>query len=148
MSPDSGKSTVLRKHVTIMFTDIVGYTALMGSDEDRAFEILRKNRAIHQDLSKKYGGELIKEMGDGMLLSFNMAALYAFTGNKEKAFEELHNMENEKNLEYWMLRWMNYDPRFESIRNEKEFNAIIQRQKKRYEEIRTHIDELEKTGVI
>ena len=72
MSQESGNSTVLRKHVTIMFTDIVGYTALMGSDEDRAFEILRKNRTIHQDLAKKYGGTLIKEMGDGMLLSFNL----------------------------------------------------------------------------
>lgn len=72
MSQDSGNSTVLRKHVTIMFTDIVGYTALMGADENRAFEILRKNRTIHQDLSKKYGGKLIKEMGDGMLLSFNL----------------------------------------------------------------------------
>ena len=26
----------------IMFTDIVGYTAMMGSDEDHAFEVLRK----------------------------------------------------------------------------------------------------------
>ena len=31
-------------HTSIVFTDIVGYTALMGSDEDKAFEILRKNR--------------------------------------------------------------------------------------------------------
>ena len=27
-----------RRLAAIMFTDIVGYTALMGSDEDRAFE--------------------------------------------------------------------------------------------------------------
>ena len=39
-----------RRHSAIMFTDIVGYTALMGSDEDRAFEILSKNREIHQQL--------------------------------------------------------------------------------------------------
>lgn len=31
------------------FTDIVGYTALMGSDEDRAFEVLQKNREIHSN---------------------------------------------------------------------------------------------------
>ena len=41
---------LLRKHAAIMFTDIVGYTALMGSDEDRAFEVLRKNREIHSQL--------------------------------------------------------------------------------------------------
>ena len=27
----------------IMFTDIVGYTALMGNDEQKAFELLEKN---------------------------------------------------------------------------------------------------------
>ena len=39
-----------RRHASIMFTDIVGYTALMGSDEDRAFEALAKNRKIHKKL--------------------------------------------------------------------------------------------------
>lgn len=36
-----------RRHAAIMITGIVGYTALMGSDEDRAFEVLPKNREIH-----------------------------------------------------------------------------------------------------
>ena len=48
----------------IMFTDIVGYTTLMGSDEDKAFEILRKNREIHTEVIKQFNGLLIKEMGD------------------------------------------------------------------------------------
>jgi TolB-like protein/class 3 adenylate cyclase len=63
-----------RRHATIMFTDIVGYTALMGSDEDLAFEVLAKNREIHQQLVEKYHGTLIKEMGDGMLVSFKLAS--------------------------------------------------------------------------
>ena len=33
-----------RQLAAIMFTDIVGYTALMGSDEDKAFEVLKKIR--------------------------------------------------------------------------------------------------------
>jgi len=41
-----------RRLTAIMFTDIVGYTALMGSDEDRALEILLKNREINQQLAK------------------------------------------------------------------------------------------------
>jgi adenylate cyclase len=57
-----------------MFTDIVGYTALMGSDEDHAFKVLHQNREIHNYLIKKFKGKLIKEMGDGMLVSFDLAA--------------------------------------------------------------------------
>ena len=30
--------------VAIMFTDIVGYTALMDADEEKAFHLLEKNR--------------------------------------------------------------------------------------------------------
>jgi TolB-like protein/Tfp pilus assembly protein PilF len=55
-----------------MFTDIVGYTALMGSDEDKAFEILRKNRRIHNQFLQEFNGKLVKEIGDGMLMSFNL----------------------------------------------------------------------------
>ena len=54
----------------IMFTDVVGYTKLMGSDEDKAFQILKKNRGLHQTLITKYRGEYLKEMGDGILASF------------------------------------------------------------------------------
>ncbi len=30
----------------IMFTDIVGYSVLMGNDEQNAFELLRKDRSV------------------------------------------------------------------------------------------------------
>ena len=60
-----------RRLAAIMFTDIVGYTALMGSDEDRAFGILKINREIHRQQLEKFNGTLIKEMGDGMLTSFD-----------------------------------------------------------------------------
>ncbi len=63
-----------RRHAAIVFTDIVGYTSLMGSDEDKAFEVLQKNRKIHTALIGNFGGTLIKEMGDGMLISFNLAS--------------------------------------------------------------------------
>jgi class 3 adenylate cyclase len=39
-----------RRLAAIMFTDIVGYTALMGSDEDKAFDILKRNHTIHENL--------------------------------------------------------------------------------------------------
>ena len=59
-----------RQLAAIMFTDIVGYTALMGKDEQKAFEILKKNREIHQRAIETFNGKLIKELGDGTLASF------------------------------------------------------------------------------
>jgi len=60
-----------RQLAAIVFTDIVGYTALMEQDEKKAFEILKKNLAIHQSVINEFRGRLIKEMGDGMLASFS-----------------------------------------------------------------------------
>lgn len=62
-----------RQLAAIMFTDIVGYTALMGRDEEKALQLLEKNRQIHKPLITKYDGHLIKEMGDGMLVRFDSA---------------------------------------------------------------------------
>ena len=73
-----------RRHIAVMpvhrsnsvggFTDIVGYTALMGSDEDKAFQLLHKNRNLQRPIIKKYRGEWLKEMGDGILASFHTAS--------------------------------------------------------------------------
>jgi TolB-like protein/class 3 adenylate cyclase/Tfp pilus assembly protein PilF len=54
----------------IMFTDIVGYTALMGTDEEYAFTLLKLNREMQKPLIEKYQGRWIKELGDGVLASF------------------------------------------------------------------------------
>ncbi|MFN2457215.1 MAG: adenylate/guanylate cyclase domain-containing protein [Chitinophagaceae bacterium] len=62
--------TSSRQLAAIMFTDIVGYTALMGEDEQMAFDLLRKNRQTQQPLIKQYNGTWIKEIGDGLLATF------------------------------------------------------------------------------
>ena len=51
-----------RQLAAIMFTDIVGYTALMGNNEQRAFELLRKNREIQKPVIEEFGGQWIKEL--------------------------------------------------------------------------------------
>ena len=59
-----------RQLAAIMFTDIVGYTALMGNNEQKAFELLRQNREIQKPLIESFGGRWIKELGDGVMASF------------------------------------------------------------------------------
>jgi class 3 adenylate cyclase/TolB-like protein len=63
-----------RQLAAIMFTDIVGYTALMGNDEKKAFELLSKNRQIQKPIIEQYNGRWIKELGDGVMASFNTAS--------------------------------------------------------------------------
>ena len=59
-----------RQLAAIMFTDIVGYTALMGKDEQKAFDLLEKNRHIQKPIIEEFNGKFIKELGDGILASF------------------------------------------------------------------------------
>lgn len=63
--------TSTRQLAAIMFTDIVGYTSMMGHDEKYAFDLLRKNRLLQKPLIENYGGLYIKELGDGTLASFS-----------------------------------------------------------------------------
>lgn len=60
-----------RQLAAIMFTDIVGYTALMGKDEQKAFELLKINRDIQKPIIELFNGRWIKELGDGVMASFN-----------------------------------------------------------------------------
>jgi len=57
----------------IMFTDIVGYTALMGKDSAKALELVRISKEIQKPLVEKNHGQWLKEMGDGALVKFGTA---------------------------------------------------------------------------
>ena len=62
-----------RQLAAIMFTDIVGYTALMGKDSAKALELIRISKEIQKPLVEKHHGQWLKEMGDGALVKFGTA---------------------------------------------------------------------------
>ena len=57
----------------IVFTDIVGFTATMQKDEDLAMEMVSHVRAILNSTLPDFQGSLLKEIGDGNLLTFKSA---------------------------------------------------------------------------
>ncbi len=69
MSPE----TVERKLAAIMFTDIVGYTALMAESEEKGLRARRKHRTLAKPVVERYGGDWIDEWGDESLSSFPSA---------------------------------------------------------------------------
>ena len=56
-----------------MFTDIVGYTALMGKDSEKALELVRQSKEIQKPLVEQHNGKWLKEMGDGAMAKFSTA---------------------------------------------------------------------------
>jgi class 3 adenylate cyclase/tetratricopeptide (TPR) repeat protein len=64
-------SKVERKLAAIMFTDIAGYTALSAKDSLKASELLKTQRDILKPIVDKYAGSWMKEIGDGLLLTFD-----------------------------------------------------------------------------
>jgi tetratricopeptide (TPR) repeat protein/TolB-like protein len=61
------------KLAAIVFTDIVGYTRQMEENEQKTMQLLQRQREIVFPLVQTYGGEVIKEMGDGLLMMFRSA---------------------------------------------------------------------------
>ena len=69
MTPESPK----RKLAAIMFTDMVGYTALMQKAELKARELVQNHREIIKPLIEKHAGEVIQYVGDGTFSTFGSA---------------------------------------------------------------------------
>lgn len=63
-----------RRLAAIMFSDIVDFTALMGSDEDATLAVVQINEEIHLKAFATFGGRLLKRLGDGLLASFDTAS--------------------------------------------------------------------------
>ncbi|MCH7612997.1 MAG: tetratricopeptide repeat protein [Candidatus Marinimicrobia bacterium] len=60
----------IRKLAAIMFTDISGYTALSAKDEEKALDLIELQRELLKPIVAEFGGDWLKEIGDGLLLSF------------------------------------------------------------------------------
>jgi adenylate cyclase len=62
-----------RRLQAIMFTDIVGYSALTQSDEKLAILVIERHNRLLRPLFAKHNGREIKSIGDSFLLEFDSA---------------------------------------------------------------------------
>ncbi len=62
-----------RRLAAVVISDISGYTALMGDNEQKALRLLRWNRRLHYRLCNKYHGQIKEYAGDGTYACFKSA---------------------------------------------------------------------------
>ncbi len=73
----------------IMFTDIIGYTAMMHENEDKASAVRQRHREVFQSEHENYQGEILQYYGDGTLSIFNSTVEAVSCAIKmQQAFQE------------------------------------------------------------
>ena len=67
----SNQKISTKKLKAIVFTDIVDFTKISADDEQHALDIIHKQRELLKPIVLEHKGEWLKEIGDGLLFSFD-----------------------------------------------------------------------------
>ena len=66
------KSNISQKKLkAIVFTDMADFTTISAQDEQKALDLIEKQNDIIKPIVEKHNGEWLKEIGDGLLFSFD-----------------------------------------------------------------------------
>jgi hypothetical protein len=108
----------------------------------------KKEAEYYLNQQIKYDEEIIKlgrVLAQNNSAIYDLAATYAFLGNKVKAYQYLDEFNKNKNYPLWWVILAKHDPLFNSIRNEDRFQKILQnmeaKQQAEHERVKKWLEE-------
>ena len=75
-----------------------------------------------------------RQSGHELTIFYNLASIYAFLGEKDKAFENLRIINQNQRMPIWIITKLENDPHFDYIRDEPEFQQILRDIEAKYQE--------------
>ncbi|MBU4487369.1 MAG: adenylate/guanylate cyclase domain-containing protein, partial [Candidatus Delongbacteria bacterium] len=94
--------TTVRKLRAIMFSDIVGYSKMMQINETEALKLLQKHKDAVIEISAKYGGKIIKYIGDEILIESESAVMLVYCAKELQKYFADRNATVPKSRELWV----------------------------------------------
>jgi class 3 adenylate cyclase/TolB-like protein/Flp pilus assembly protein TadD len=100
MHQDQKKSNKQRRLAAIMFTDMVGYSALTQKNEALALELLEEHREILRPVFPKHGGSEVETVGDAFFVEFKstLEAVNCAVEIQKSLFDRNSKLESEKKI--------------------------------------------------
>jgi adenylate cyclase len=94
-SPPAERAPETRKLAAIMFTDIVGFSRQMGSNEALTLRLLEVHNHVIQQVVTEHHGHVIKTVGDAFLVDFPSVVHAVQCAQRIHAQFRTHNAEKE-----------------------------------------------------
>jgi class 3 adenylate cyclase len=94
--PPAEATTETRRLAAIMFTDIVGFSHQMGSDEARTLRLLAVHNQVVEQAIAAHHGYVIKTFGDAFLVDFPSVVHAVQCAQRIQAQFRAHNAEQDK----------------------------------------------------
>ena len=98
----------------------IGYAYFMGGDKEQG--------TYYLNIQKEYCENAIslgRWLASTLYLNYDLAGVYAFLGDREKAYGNLRIFNQRDKMPLWMNSLIKYDPLFDNIRAEPEFQQIV-----------------------
>ena len=105
----------------------IGYAFWVNGFKEEAESYFNMGFEYHNDMLESDRNR------SNFTLYFDLAAIYAFLEDKEKAFENLRLFNQRQRMPFYMIKDIKNDPLFDSIREESEFQQIVRDMETKYQ---------------